>query len=408
MARINKRKRMNLLCFTLLLTFCCVLMFAHKNEQTLQAFAEGIQGAGTGLGVVVQFAQSEITVQENESFTVPVLADHWDPKSTRHIHVRIAVSDPELDIVNTKKTSGTHTLQDMSRQGVIVHALVNGSNYLTAAKERTVERDFYIRNKARSTPLAMGGYYNMDVTGDRVVTVKLLEPPDGKSYTVGPADTLTITFTEVDGRRPIRSSQGKEEWVHANLGWLQEKYPTGAYWNHFVGNSNDPDGITRVPCQNGRHREISEITPQMGIGSTICNNSSYSAYVHYEGQSYLNIDQEEFSFIQCVGYAMAVARDIFGAKPYDGYGWKTLESPAAWGTLKVGDYVRIEGHSFFVTGASPGMVTVTECNFSDDPCVIVWGAQYRISERGEAVSRISSKDMAGPSQRIESVSRMML
>jgi len=407
MARQIKRRRRNLLCFTLLLAVCCMLMFAQQNEQALQAFAEDIQGSGGGSGVVVQFAQSAIIVQENESFTMPVLADHWDAKSTKHLHIRIAVSDPELDIVNTKHTSGSHTLQDLRRKGVIVHALVNGSNYLTAAKERTGERDFFIRNKVRSTPLAMGGYYNMDVTGDRVVTVKLLAPADGKSYVVGPNDTLTITFTEVDGQRPQWSSEGKAEWVGANLDWLRVKYPTGAYWNHFVGNSNDPDGITREPCQNGKHREISEITRQMGIGSTICNNSSHSMYIHYDDQLYLYIDQEEFSFIQCVGYAMAVARDIFGTLPYDGYGWKTFDSPTAWGKLEVGDYVRIQGHSFFVTGASGDTVTVTECNFSDDPCAIFWDGKYRVSNKGGAVSRISEKGEA-PLQKIESVSRMML
>ena len=355
----------------------------------------------------MQFAQSNIIVQENESFTVPVLADHWSPESSRNIRVRIAVSDPELDIVNTKYSSGSHTLQDLRRQGVIVHASDNGSNYLTAAKERTEERTFFIRNKVRSTPLAVGGYYNMDVTGDRVVTITLLEPADGKSYIVGSNHTLTITFAEVDGKRPQWSSEGKEEWVSANLDWLREKYPAGAYWNHFVGNSNDPDGITRYPCQNGRHRENSEIIPRMGIGSTICNNSSHSMYIHYEGQLYLYIDQEEYSFIQCVGYAMTVARDIFGTLPYDGYGWKTFDSPAAWGTLAIGDYVRIEGCSFFVIDTHDSMVTVTECNVDVDPCAIYWDVQYQVSDSGKVVSRITENGVFRP-MKIEAVSRMML
>ena len=404
MAQRIKGNRLLMLCLAFLLCFCCLLVFVQKNERLLNAFAESALAGSGESPVTVQFAQSEVTVQENESFSVLIQAENWDKNVSRNIKVQIEVSDPELDIVNTKITSGNSTMQEMRKKGVIVYAAVNGSRYLTAAKERTAVRSFFIRDKAQSTPLCIGGYYRTEVTGNRVVTVKLCEPPDGRSYTVGANDTLTITLTEVDGKRPVRTSEPKEEWVRANLGWLRNKYPVGLYWNHFVGNSNDPDSVTRVPCQNGKHAGPGEITGMMGVGSSTCNNSSHSMYARYEERDYLFINQNEFSFGQCTGYAMNAAREIFGTQPYDGIGWETFTSSKLWRTLEAGDYVRTENHSFFVVDAKDDLVTVTECNIEGDPCVILWDVQYRLSEDGKTVSRVNGNTVIRP-QRIESVSR---
>lgn len=397
-------KRLPMVAFALLLCFFCMLMLAQQDRLPHMAFAEDGQAASGGM-TVVQFSQTTISVQENESFYVPVWATSWDKKSTKDLAVRIEISDPEIDIVNTKATSARQTLHDMKKAEIIYDAKVNGSRYLTAAKERTAERTFFIRNQIQSTPLCIGGAYRPEITGDRTVTITLLEPDDGKGYTVGLNNTLTITFTEVDEKRPTWSSETKEEWVLANLDWLREKYPAGTHWNHFVGNSNDPDGITNVACQNGRHGDFAEITGRMGIGSTICNTSGYSMYIYYDNQYLLYIDQKEFSFIQCVGYAMSVGRDVFGTLPYNGAGWKTLKSARSWKALEVGDYVRVEGHSFFVIGTQNGQVTVTECNVADDPCIIFWDAKYLVSEDGRTVSRVVSNGIA-PAQKIESVIRI--
>ncbi len=400
------KKRLPMVALALLLCAISILMLTSQGKLPVIAFAEEGQATTKDKLPVVQFAQTAIAVQENESFEVAVLAQNWDRKNTKDLKVHIELSDPEVDIVNTKITSARRSLLDMRKQGIIMYAAVNGSRYLTAAKERTAERDFYILNKQESTPLCMGGYYSVENTGDRTVTVRLRDPADGKGYTVGANDTLTITFTEVDQERPIWNSESKSDWVEANLDWLRKKFPAGTHWNHFVGNSNDPDGVTSVPCQNGKHGEFGEITSRMGIGSAICNNSSYSVYVRYEGQDFLYIDQKDFSFIQCVGYAMSIARDIFGTIPYNGDGWKTYSSVKSWKALEAGDYVRISGHSFFIIGAKNGMVTVTECNVDDDPCVIFWDSQYRVSEDGRSVSRTVDGGSA-PFQKIESVSRMM-
>ena len=75
--------------------------------------------------------------------------------------------------------------------------------------------------------------------------------------------------------------------------------------------------------------------------------------------------------------------------------------------MEIGDYVRVEGHSFFVIDVQDGLATVTECNLNDDPCVIFWDTQYRLSEDGRFAFRMTEKGPAH-AQKIESVSRMML
>jgi hypothetical protein len=101
---------------------------------------------------------------------------------------------------------------------------------------------------------------------------------------------------------------------------------------------------------------------------------------------------------------MVVGRDIFGALPYDGEGWRTMTSAREWGSLEVGDYVRAEGHSFFVTDVQGDAVTVTECNVEEDPCVILWDVRYALSGDGRSVRRHCAQGLSA-GQAIESVAR---
>lgn len=402
------QKRFQMVFLALLLSIFCLLLMMQQDKLPLIAFADDGSGAlvAKDKRVVVQFERSEITVQENESFEIGVLASNWNEKTAKDVKVELSVSDPELDIVNTKFPSARKTLLDMRKQGTIVYGAVNGSRYLTASKEFTEERAFYIKGRAEETMLCIAGHYTPENTGDRTVVLTLREPGDHSPYTVGKNDTLTITFKEVDADRPAWNGESKGDWVRANLAWLRAKFPAGTYWNHYIGNSNDPDGITAVPCQGGKHKGVAEITERMDIGTTICNNSSLNMYVLYNNQRYLYIDQKQYSFIQCVGYAMTLARDIFGSIPYDGEGWKEMESAREWKRLEPGDYVRIDGHSFLVIDAHDNTVTVTENNVDEDPCIIFWDVLYRVSEDGTTVARCSEQGMAPP-QKIEAVTRMM-
>lgn len=404
-----------MLCFALLLSGCCLLML--MQQQTIPVFAFAEEGRATVAPSqenrpIIQFEHTMVTIKENESFIVPVIAENWVKGFQGDIKVQITVSDPNLDIVNTKIPSARGTLANMRKSGQIVFRRGNGARYLTIAKEFTQERSFYIRNKVSSTPLCIGGYYISDKTGDRMVTITLEDSKAGEgSYLVGANRTLTIILEDVDGQRPDSASwSSKEECVAASVPWLKDKYRNGTHWNHFIGNANDPDCVTTVACQNGKHLQIGEVNESMTLGSTICSASSYqSGYIFVEGEApYLYLDEEEHADMQCVGYAATIAIHIFGSSPQDGENWAHYTSCRQWGMLMAGDYVRIEGHSFFVTQVEGPRVTVTECNFSTDPCVIVWDGTYILDGQQEYVTRVMEEEYAvSKTKRIEEVIRYM-
>jgi len=184
------------------------------------------------------------------------------------------------------------------------------------------------------------------------MTFTLNDSPDGK-YVVGPNRTLTITLVDVDAKKPAsRSGYTRSGYVSACLDWLRAKYPSGKYWNHCVGMVNNDNCVTSTPCNPDTH------TSSNVIRSTSWCNGSYGIY---SGSTICNGNQS-YNSAQCMGFALKVASDVFGRNPM-GSGW-TQYSYASAGGFQPGDYVRISGHSFFVTAVDSTYVYTLECNSS--------------------------------------------
>lgn len=142
---------------------------------------------------------------------------------------------------------------------------------------------------------------------------------------------------------------------------LQQKYPNGAYWNHYKaaghgddhcsGRCNNPDGYTWTPCQV--HGGVA------AMGRADCNN------FHKYGWSQ-----------QCCGFARKLADDVYG------------QNCQAWGVtrdvnaIKPGDVIYYNNHWVMAIGVSGDTVTFGECNFHEHytecpccNCKIKWGRQ---------------------------------
>lgn len=127
---------------------------------------------------------------------------------------------------------------------------------------------------------------------------------------------------------------------------LQQKFPSGTYWNHIPGSQNNPDGYTNNPC-------------------THHGNCSKKGYNGWCGCNSFN-DQS----IQCFGFAEKLGYDVFGTNPRTS--WTTTYTIS---NVQAGDIIRYKnnGHSIFVTKVSGNTITFADCN-SDGHCKIRWNA----------------------------------
>lgn len=153
------------------------------------------------------------------------------------------------------------------------------------------------------------------------------------------------------------------------LAQLQEKFPNGSYWNHYVSNVSQAgdslgqrgdesfaDTVTSSPCASH-----SSTDPNFYVGKYDCN--------YFDGGW------------QCFGFARKLGYDAFGTKVST---WSVHSSVA---NIKPGDVIRFwspdtdqtNGHSVFVIGVSGSIITVGEANLYNDPCKIRWGHSYDLS-----------------------------
>lgn len=123
------------------------------------------------------------------------------------------------------------------------------------------------------------------------------------------------------------------------LVYLIKKFPHGKFWNHVGSTKNNPDGVTSTPCSSHRNCDY--------YGNCGCN-------------SYGNA-------IQCMGYAAKVSYEITGVDRYEYEERSTLDISK----LRVGDIIRLGGHSVCVTGVNGNKISITDCNYGER-CIIRW------------------------------------
>ena len=129
---------------------------------------------------------------------------------------------------------------------------------------------------------------------------------------------------------------------------LREKFPDGKYWNHLVGQPNDPDGWTDTPCthETGSKAECNSFLDGNFIGE------------------------------QCYGYAMKITYDMYGTSFVQWTQDKELS------TIKAGDSIRLNnqygGHSIVVQEVRGDTVVYTDCN-TGYTCQIGWDRTMQLS-----------------------------
>ncbi len=161
--------------------------------------------------------------------------------------------------------------------------------------------------------------------------------------------------------------------------WLlseQTKYPAGKYWNHAGKDNDNSDGYTDTPCSL---HGVSGVDHIYGTGGCTCNHfadpgisgtATYPAVWHYSAS-------------QCMGFANKLGYDMFGSTMWSRI--TTASDPNYAANVRVGDIVRINGHSTFVISkSSDNTITVGECNYvqrsSGQGCLIAWGRAIDLSK----------------------------
>ena len=154
--------------------------------------------------------------------------------------------------------------------------------------------------------------------------------------------------------------------------WLtaeKAKYPDGKYWNHVGMTSDNSNGYTSSPCTLHGTSGVDHV---YGTGGCTCNHfadpkadsvkATYPAVWHYSAS-------------QCMGFANKLGYDMFGSTIWSRITGASDSNYAA--NIKVGDIVRINGHSTFVIAKTDKKITVAECNYvqrsSGQGCLIAWG-----------------------------------
>lgn len=154
--------------------------------------------------------------------------------------------------------------------------------------------------------------------------------------------------------------------------WLtteKAKYPSGKYWNHVGMTTDNSDSYTLIPCTLHATSGVDHVA---GTNGCTCNHfgdpgadntAVYPAIWH-------------LSASQCMGFANKLGYDLFGSTKWSRI---TLSSDSSYAVnVRVGDIVRISGHSSFVVSKSEdNKITVAECNYvqrsSGQGCLIAWG-----------------------------------
>lgn len=176
---------------------------------------------------------------------------------------------------------------------------------------------------------------------------------------------MLICFSLLGGYRLVVESDAAVKTL--TLEELQEKFPSGKYWNHVGSDTNNPDGYTSTPC---RHHGSCSWRP----GGCECNS--------FDGA------------VQCYGFILKLAYDSYGESARKRAKVKTLDG------LKVGDIVVYRGyygsnHYIFVTAIEGNTVYFADANGTGgQDCKIRWGGRKSLSELNSKLVYVMSAPYA--------------
>lgn len=139
---------------------------------------------------------------------------------------------------------------------------------------------------------------------------------------------------------------------------LEEKFPSGSYWNHRGADTKDEvatwELTTDIPCDHSTY------------GDTYCNR-----YNGATKELFPNYDYQT----QCLGFSSMLSDQLFG-----------VDAPIRvfrdFDKLRVGDQIRLTGswHSMVVIKKENDYVCVAECDEDYITCEISWGRKLSRSD----------------------------
>lgn len=142
--------------------------------------------------------------------------------------------------------------------------------------------------------------------------------------------------------------------VSTRLAALEQKYPTGRYWNH-AGLNPDPFAADRYLDSSGYLTDIP------------CDHRQSSGNPELDALKVGPYCNQYLGGFQCDGFALKMMDELFP----DGNTEVILDG--TFEELHVGDYVRFDDeHSVIVTEKSSTDIKVAECNYNNH-CEINWG-----------------------------------
>lgn len=193
-------------------------------------------------------------------------------------------------------------------------------------------------------------YFPVRVLGD-ALNVKIDYHNELRVVLIG--DSVIEDMDYILTKEPIT-----QEAIKNKLNQLRSKFPHGKYWN---SNGLDPDvdssdKVTNNPC---KHRGPVEGWSYFGSEGDHCKG--------YTGVT--------ASGSQCYGFASKISDEIFGEDP-------VVNVHDDFDKAKIGDNIRVNGHSMIIIEKSKDYVKVVECNYGDT-CIIKWDRKvYRKSLNG--------------------------
>lgn len=174
------------------------------------------------------------------------------------------------------------------------------------------------------------------------------------------AGMIMCAFILLNASAVVRADDfSYDTWLAAE----KVKYPAGKYWNHQGMSVDNSEGYTDKPCSL---HSVSGIHIS-GVDGCTCN--------HFTDPGIGNAVQAplvwHYKATQCMGFANKLGYDMFGTTT-----WKQTTDSNYKEDIRVGDILRINGHSSFVISKTADYkVTVAECNYTskNNGCLIAWG-----------------------------------
>ena len=172
--------------------------------------------------------------------------------------------------------------------------------------------------------------------------------------------TLSLSLVPVSQLFDAFRVQAFADNSYTDISFLKKYFPDGSYWNHKGVSYKDYSenryaynlSTTNTPCL------------QHPKGTLCCSIKGYN----YSGECGCNSFDGS---TQCMAFARFVCNYLFGTAPNGsgsaGNGWKKT-SPDQ---LKIGDYIRINGHSLVVCSVADDEIKALECNW-EHTCQVTW------------------------------------